>query len=244
MTVKKALVLILIIAAIVLFGMKYGCRDFWIPGVIQTINKSIESKVDEAKEETEKLEKGYLKQIESAEKVGTSYERLGRLYAEQGNWTPAIDALTKALQYGNTKPEIHFLLGGSYANRGKETNNKNDIDLGEKHYNQALEKNPSMYRARYGLGMLNFYLKDNKQKGIEIMREIIKERRDSYEARFALGLFYYETREVSRALSVYEDLHSDLKKLPDSPDIKAMMENCQANITRIMAELASTGSGR
>lgn len=235
MNAKKILVLILLITLCVLIGVKFGCRDLWIPGVMKHLDSN---SIDKIEQDINDSKKRYQKQLDSAEKVGSNYEKLGIKYTEQGNWTPAIEAFTKALEYGNAGPEIHFLIGATYANRAKETNSKSDVDLSEKHYKTALAKNPNMHRASYGLGLLYFYLKNDRQKGIEVMRELSVKKNDFYDARFALARFYYESGEPNRALSVYEELYSSLQKRVDSSDSKSMLQECQANINRIKSEFS------
>lgn len=235
MNIKKTIILILLIVLCVVLGLKFGCRDLWIPGVMKKLGTGSVSSI---KQDIDDSEKRYRKQLESAEKVGSNYERLGKKYTEQQNWTPALEAFNKALEYGNAGPEIHFLIGATYANRAKETGSKSDIESSERHYKLALSKNPNFHRANYGLGLLSFYIKNDKQKGIEIMRELVSKKNDFYDARFALGRFYYENSEPNKALSVYEELYSDLQKRAKSDDNTTMLKECQANITRIMTELS------
>jgi tetratricopeptide (TPR) repeat protein len=237
---RKLLLFLLIIAALALVVFKYGgIRELLTLGAVKKVRSA---DIEEIKKETDDSAKRYRSQLESAEKVSLNYERLGRKYAEQGNWTPAIESFTKALEYGGgSSAEIHYLLGAAYANRAKETDSKDDIAMAESQYGKAVSGNPELSSARYGLGLLVFYLKKERPRGIDIMRELIIRKPDFLDARFALGRFYYENGEPSRALSVYEDLYSALQKRGDSAETQKLLADCKANISRLMSELSRGG---
>jgi tetratricopeptide (TPR) repeat protein len=210
---KKLILPLLIIILVGLLLYKYGCEGLFTLGAVKKVRPK---GVTEIKKETDESVKRYRAQLEGAEKVGSNYEKLGREYVKKGDWTPAIEALTQAIEYGNTGARVHYFLGAAYANRANETAGKDDIEKAEHHYKMAVEKNPKIYDASYGLGILTFYLKKDRDKGIEIMKEISFKEPSYYQARFALGRFYYESGEAARALSVYQDHYSDLQKKPDS----------------------------
>lgn len=232
-TFKNILSVTLFFAFLGLLFYKFG-GELLVPGAVKKVRPAATEDLQEA---ADKSAAKYRDNLESAEKTAVSYEKLGRQYAEQGNWTPAIDALSTAIEYGANSANVHYYLGAAYANRAKETNKKEDIRQGEAHYKMALEKNPSMASAKYGLGLLTFYLKNEKQTGISIMKALVSEQPSFYNAGFALARFYYETGEAAVALPVYERLYDDLSKQSKSSETTGMMENCKANISRIRAEL-------
>jgi len=236
---KKILFVLLVISVFTFFGcgessIPEAVKNLFIPGAVKKVRSS---DLEKMQKEADESAKRYRAQLESAEKVRTNYEKLGRRYADNGNWTPAIDCLTKALGYGSVSADTHYVLGASYANRAKETGNKNDMDMAESHYTKSMTKNPELVSAQYGLGLLVFYLKKDYPRGIQIMKELTVRKPDFFEGRFALGRLYYENGEVARALSVYEDLYSALQSRKDSNVTQEMRDNCKANITRIMNEL-------
>jgi tetratricopeptide (TPR) repeat protein len=232
---KKIIIGILFISAISLGIYKYGVENLFTPGAVKRVReKTIERLIKDTKE----AEGRYKNQLEKADKVGKSYEKLGRKYLQNKNWTPGIEALNRAVEYGSSGARVHYLLGAAYANRGKELGSKDDINKAEVHYKRAIELNDKMNSARYGLGILAFYLKKETDKGIMIMKSIIRRDREYYSARFALGRFYYETGKKNRSLAVYEDLYSDLQKKKDSPLMKEYRKKTKKNISRIMMELS------
>ncbi|MCL1910970.1 MAG: tetratricopeptide repeat protein [Leptospirales bacterium] len=231
---KKILLGLIVISVFVFVGLKFGCGDILIPGAVKKVRTS---DIEEMQKEADESAKRYRSQLESAEKVKTNYEKLGRRYAENGNWTPAIECFTIAIGYGSVSADVHYRLAGVYANRAKETGSKDDINMAESHYGKAISRNPEFISAQYGLGLLVFYLKKDQAKGIEIMKELGVRKPDFFEGRFALGRFYYENGEAARALSVYENLYSALQDKKDSNATQEMRNNCKANITRIMSEL-------
>ncbi|MCL2025757.1 MAG: tetratricopeptide repeat protein [Leptospirales bacterium] len=216
------------------FSLPEAVKDFFIPGAVKKVRLP---DIERMQREADESAKRYRKQLESAERVRINYEQLGRRYADQGSWTPAIECFTTAIGYGSAGADIHYMLGASYANRARETNNKEDMNMAESHYSKAISKNPELVSAQYGLGLLVFFLKKDHARGIEIMRELSFRRPDFFEARFALGRFYYENGEIARALSTYESLYSALQDRKDSSITREMRDNCKANITRIMSEL-------
>lgn len=231
----KKILLILLVASILMFlGLKFGFKELLIPGAVKKVQAP---DIEEMQKEADDSAKRYRSQLESAEKVKTNYEKLGRKYADRGSWTPAIECFTIALGYGSVSADIHYRLGASYANRAKETGSKDDIKMAESHYSKAISRNPEFVSAQYGLGLLVFYLKKDQAKGIEIMKELTARKPDFFDGRFALGRFYYENGEPARALSVYESLYAALQNKKDSNITQEMRDNCKANITRIMSEL-------
>ncbi len=230
---KKILIGILFIAAVSLGIYKYGVKRLFTPGAVRKVR---EKKVERLIKDAEEAEGRYKKQLEKADKVGKSYEKLGKKYLQNKNWTPGIEALNKAVEYGSSGSRVHYLLGAAYANRGKELDNKDDIQRAETHYRRAIELNNRLNSARYGLGILIFYLKKDHGEGIKIMKSIIGRDREYYSARFALGRFYYETGKLDQSLEVYEDLYSDLRKKSDSPLMIEYRKKVKENISRVMMD--------
>ena len=94
------------------------------------------------------------------------------------------------------------------------------------------------YDAQNALAILLFYHKNEKEKALSIIEGVVSRNKSSYIARFTLGRFYYEMNNLDKALSVYEDLESDLAKLPPSGIINEFKSQCRENIQRIMSELS------
>jgi len=231
---KKILLALLILSILVFLSLKFGWRELLTPGAVKKVRTT---GVEEMKKEADESAKRYRSQLESAEKVKTNYEKLGRRYADNGNWTPAIESFTMALGYGSVSADIHYMLGVSYANRAKETDSKDDIIMAESHYGKAIARNPEFLSAQYGLGLLVFYLKKDHAGGIEIMKKLNAYKPDFFEGRFALGRFYYESGQPALALSVYENLYSALQDKKNSTATQEMRDNCKTNIARIANEL-------
>jgi len=232
---KKILFFVLFISFIGLLGYKFGFETLFTPGAVKRVRKESLQDIEKSAVEAESR---YRKQLESSEKTGNAFEKLGKRYTEHKDWTPAIDSFKKAIEYGSSGARVHFFLGAAYANRGKELAEQSDIKKSEHHYRRAIEINPKLTDAEYGLGILTFYMKKNKGKGISIMKSIAAREPNYYQARFALARFYYENRNPSKSLSVYEDLYSDLNSRPESPKMEQYKKNCKKNISRLMMELS------
>lgn len=230
---KKIIGPVLFAVFIALLLWKYGENAF-VPG---SVMKAASGTVSALEEGAQADEENFRAQMEAAEKTSAGYEKLGRKYAEQHSWTPAVEALEKALEYGSGSPDLHYILGAVYANRAMEEENSADVKKAELHYRKTLEKNPGHRYAAYGLGLMTFYLKKDRAAGIDLMKKTVKADENFYEAKFALARFYYENSEPAAALEMYEDLALRLEKTGNVSGIKEMKENCRNNISRIRSEI-------
>ena len=221
-----------IIAIIIVFDGEIIKRIF----VLKSVRVVTQSEIKRIEEELSELTAKSSTNPEAVNKIGVLYQNLGGKYNEKGAWDPAIDALQKALGYGRNTPLVHYQLAIAYANRGTQIENKDDIDKAQIHYEKALQMDPNFIEAKYGLAILLFYQKDNRSKALQLMEEITKQKPTFYRARFALGRFYYENKDLNKSLSVYQDLYTDLEKM-DSPLAKEYKQACKENIQRITTEL-------
>lgn len=171
--------------------------------------------------------------------LGNIYYKLGLLYLEKKNWDEAVASFKKATGYGKDSPSTYYNLAVAYGNRGRELGTKEDLNSAEKNYRLAIEKNAAFSDARYGLGILLFYEKDQKEDGLRIMEQLVSRNSDYIRGYFALGRFYYELNKPEKALAVYEALHGVLEKKSDrSEEIKLYKQQCRDNIERLMRELS------
>lgn len=227
------LVISSIIALIIIFDGEIIKKIF----VLKPVRVVTQSEIKRMEEELSDLTSKSTSNPEVVNKIGVLYQNLGGKYNERGAWDPAIDALQKALGYGRNNPLVHYQLAIAYANRGSQIGNKDDIDKAQIHYEKALQMDPNFIEAKYGLAIILFYEKENRTKAVQLMEEIAKQKPTFYRARFALGRFYYENKDLNKSLSVYQDLYTDLEKV-DSPQAKEYKQACKENIQRITAELA------
>lgn len=227
------LVISSIIALIIIFDGEIIKKIF----VLKPVRVVTQSEIKRMEEELSDLTSKSTSNPEVVNKIGVLYQNLGGKYNERGAWDPAIDALQKALGYGRNNPLVHYQLAIAYANRGSQIGNKDDIDKAQIHYEKALQMDPNFTEAKYGLAIILFYEKENRTKAIQLIEEIAKQKPTFYRARFALGRFYYENKDLNKSLSVYQDLYTDLEKV-DSPQAKEYKQACKENIQRITAELA------
>ncbi len=227
------LVISSIIALIIVFDGEIIKKIF----VLKPVRVVTQSEIKRMEEELSDLTSKSTSNPEVVNKIGVLYQNLGGKYNERGAWDPALDALQKALGYGRNNPLVHYQLAIAYANRGSQIGNKDDIDKAQIHYEKALQMDPNFTEAKYGLAIILFYEKENRTKAVQLMEEIAKQKPTFYRARFALGRFYYENKDLNKSLSVYQDLYTDLEKV-NSPLAKEYKQACKENIQRITAELA------
>ena len=177
------------------------------------------------------------KKIEAGDSLADLYEALGVAFLLRKNWELSIENCEKAISFGNVAHDIHRRLATAYSNRGRELNNESDFDKAVYHYRLALEKNPENYDAMYGLSLVLYFEKNEKKTGIEIIKDLIENKPDYYEARMACARMLYEDGNRHGALSVYQSLLEDLDQ--DTAARKRFENDVMANINRITRELAS-----
>lgn len=228
-----------LITSIIIFPAcdKESLKDFFMLGSVKKVQSET---LEELEKKAHDLADNSSKETGSGEKLGIVYQKIGDKYLQRKTWTSAIEAYEKAIGYGRDSSVVHYTIAVAYANRGRELQKTQDIDRAEFHYKRAVEISPDNYRARYGLGILYAYTKDDKTKGLKVFRDLIALNRNYFDARFAIGRIYYELGEKRKSLSTYEDLYSDLKQQKKSPQMDEYIKNCKLNIERLMVELAGS----
>jgi cytochrome c-type biogenesis protein CcmH/NrfG len=141
---------------------------------------------------------------------------LGRKYLVAGSYNLAREALEEA-EY--LKPysafikkdlgECYYFLGASALDQ--EERDKN-FQKSRAYYNKALEIDPELIEARYGLSLVLYFGFDNVQGAIEQMKMVVEQDPRNVDARFALGRYYYELEEYSKALGEYIEITNILPK--------------------------------
>ncbi len=178
---------------------------------------------------------------ESPDKLALSYQKLGEKYLENGMFDASIETFSKALALGRENPLVHYSLGVAYANRAKDGKAIADIEKSEFHYRKALAINPSYKSAAYGLAILLFYVKDEKDEGIKMLESLVEGRKSMYHERMALGRLYYDAGRYSTALSHYQTLCADLDAARDNPLISEYRKACRDNAHKLMESISSHG---
>jgi tetratricopeptide (TPR) repeat protein len=160
---------------------------------------------------------------------------LGRQYLLTGSFNLAREVLEEA-EY--LKPysayvkkdlgECYYFLGTSTLD-GEEKERYFEKSLA--YYNKALEIRPDLTEARYGLGLLLYFAYKDVEGAIEEMKRVLDQDARDVDARFALGRFYYESGEYSKALGEYLEI---TRILPKSSPRRIKAED---NILQINREL-------
>jgi len=193
----------------------------------------------EVKDKILKLEKEEIKDPVTIKRLAEQYNLIGIFYLEKHLWDMSIDAFTNSIKYGNASADAYYSLGLGYGNRGADKNSQDDFNKAEFYYRKALEINGSLLDAKYALSILLFYHREKgKEEAQTLINEIIIKNPAYYPARFANGKINYELGNKEKALTIYQDLASDLEKLPPSGISNEYKIQCSSNITRIMSELS------
>ncbi len=207
---------------------------------MRTDHKSKSDKYyQEVKDKIIKLEKIEYKDATTTGRLAQQYNLMGNYYIERRLWDLTIDAFNNSIKYGNVTESVFYSLGLAYANRGVEKNSQDDLTKAEFNYRKAIEISGAFLDAKYALSILLFYHRANgKDEAQTLLNEILVKNRAYYPARFASGRFNYELGNKEKALSIYQELASDLEKLPPSGLSSDYKVECNNNITRIMSELS------
>lgn len=178
---------------------------------------------------------------ESPAKLALSYQKLGEKYLENGMFDASIETFTKALALGRDNPLVHYSLGVAYANKAKEGKATSDIEKAEFHYRKALQLNPSYTSAAYGLALFLFYVKEEKEEGIDMLEKLVAGRKSLYRERMALGRLYFDAGKYATALSHYQALCADLDAARDNPLIIEYRTACRDNAHKLMEFISQQG---
>lgn len=202
--------------------------------------KSMEDRnIQNIKDKIAGLEKEQLKDVATTNRLAEQYALLGRTFLDKKLWDQSIECFLNAEKYGGNGAAVMYALGLGYANRGYERNSDADFAKAEEYYRKSLEKNPGYDDAMYGLGVLMYYHRNNKDEGLRLVTELSMKNSAYYAARFAVARFNYENGDLQKALQVYQQLQQDLDRLPDSGAINEYRRLCSENIARVTADLSA-----
>jgi tetratricopeptide (TPR) repeat protein len=177
--------------------------------------------------------------VQAVDRLDEVDRALGHQYLLAGSFNLAREALEEA-EY--LKPysayvkkdlgECYYFLGASALDREEKDR---FFERSLAYYNKALEISADLTEAHYGLGLLLYFAYNDVEGAIEEMKRVLAQESRDVDARFALGRFYYETGEYSKALGEYLEITRILPK--GSPRrIKA-----EDNILQINRELGASG---
>ncbi len=219
------------------FAVMQGCKDISGCNTMRSaINRDKNTVIADLTEQIKEIEDDDEEKARSLGRLQSLYFQLGTQYLDQKLWDMAIPAFSSSLKYGKKAPVVYYSMAVAYANRGAENKNRDDLDRAESYYKKTLEIDSSYYEASYGLAVLLFFEKDDKEKALSIMEETAAKNPKFYMAKFGLGRFYYELGQPEKALANYRSLQKDLEKLPDSEAIREYRDQCAENIQRIVSE--------
>jgi tetratricopeptide (TPR) repeat protein len=233
MKIVKGFIAFFLVATVVILVAKY----FNVGLVREYTGVNSDKTINDLKEKIADLEKEKIKDTRTMISLADNYSRLGTIYIGKRLWDPAIESYLKSMKYGKDTPGLYYSAGLAYGNRGAERDSREDIDKAEHYYNKAIAMQENYSDAQNALAILLFYHKDEKNKALSLIQEVVGHNKKNYMARFTQARFYYEMDKIPQALSVYEDLNADLEKLPPSGVKDEYMKNCRDNIQRIMIEV-------
>lgn len=227
----------ILVCAVIIAVAAVGTKYFnWSCSPLREYRANTDKDIRDTLDRIAEIEKDGTKDTVTIGRLRDQYSRLGTIYLQKSLWDMAIESFGRSIGYGAT-PGVMYSLGIAHANRGVERDSQEDIDRAESYYRKALDMKDDLNDARNALAILLFYHKDEKERALALAEEAVAREKKFYIARFTLGRFYYEMNRPEKALSVYEDLHAELEKLPPSEIINDYKNQCRDNIQRIMSEI-------
>lgn len=121
---------------------------------------------------------------------------LGILYFESSDYAKAILFLERALSKNPNDPYIHLYLAESHSATGQ-------TDLAESEYRQALQLNPDLTEAQYGLGLI-LESRGETQKALEYYRSVASKNPNHAGAFFQIGSIAYRQNNLKEAAEAFE----------------------------------------
>jgi tetratricopeptide (TPR) repeat protein len=226
---------LLLLLSMTFFACKdTGCKDIMKGSSLRRYDVS--DRIEKINKEISLLEKND-KDQQSVIRLGDLHEQLATIYIEKEDLDTALIHVDKAFTYRRNNPYLNYLAGLIYGNKGAKSGLKDEINKSEGYYRRAITLKHNYDEALYGLAILLFLYKNERPEPILILEELYKRTPSYYQARFALGRFYYESGRKEEALDIYSILRTDLNKLPDSQIIRTYIESCNANIQKIQNEI-------
>jgi tetratricopeptide (TPR) repeat protein len=195
----KSKTLRILVLLLIILG---GCGDTATEYFKRASKYARKGKPEDWERAIKEYEKIITLKIEAYDRVAYLHRRLGDLFLEREMFKKAEEHYLAALEILPNVPEIHCSLGIVYANLG--ITEPHYFDKAIRSYEKAILLRPDYARPYYGVGLVYFYKKGLRKKGIERLQKAIELSPEYVEAHVALGQMYYEEGEFEKAIREYE----------------------------------------
>jgi tetratricopeptide (TPR) repeat protein len=184
--------------------------------------------------------------VEAGAKVGTYYELLATRYLEKGMYRDAYQALAKAVGYFPDVASLHYNAGLSAAYVAKSEAIRGPAGAAEKerwfavseaNYKRALDINPRMAGALYGLAVLYSFELGRPAESEPLLRRLLDVEKRNADAMLLLARSYYAMGRLEDAANWYETA----AKSTGSPDKRRAAEE---NRARVVSEIGGKANGK
>src|ERR1044072_1715387 len=140
-----------------------------------------------------------------------AYAKLGKIYAAQKNYKPAVEALEAAARYNSNSADVQISLSIAYFDAGAY---EQALDVA----GRALALDANSVGARQMLGKSEFML-GHFDKAARHLEAALRLAPKDYDISYTLGLAYLKQRQVAPAKEIYERI---LKQLGDRPQLRVV----------------------
>lgn len=190
------------------------------PVSIEEIKEAISKYDDEAREV--QMKNG---------KVGLWYKILGTRYIDRKMYGEALKCFQMALEYYPDNPNLYYytaICAGymSHASldfdaTGNFEKKNHYLELSESAYLRALEIDPRLTTALYGLGVLYVFELDECEKAVPYLERYLNIETRSVDGMFLLARAYYFTEEYDKAIALYDKIIETTKSAEKKAEAEA-----------------------
>ncbi|MDR0568407.1 MAG: tetratricopeptide repeat protein [Spirochaetaceae bacterium] len=172
--------------------------------------------------------------VKDAAQTAVYWKILATRLQEDGLYSDAFDAITRAIEYTPQEPTLHYMRGlyaGLLAKNSYDaisTRRDQYFSIAEYEYLRAIELAEDYGRPRYGLGILYVFELNRPAEAIPHLERYLEISRNNVDAMFVLARAYYVTGNTDEAVYLYERIPSltkDPKKRLDAENNKRMIQN-------------------
>ncbi len=193
----KKIIYIIVVLFVISCGSEINQRNRRAKRLSQS--KKLE-KWEEAIKEYDKI---IMTKVNAREYQSFLYRKLGKRHMQMEHWNDALYNYEKAAEILPNEAVLYCRMGVCLSQLSKSESNEEKkmglVKKAEEKYKKAIELNSKLIDSYYGLGIINFYVYKNYNKGIEYMKEVLLRKQKDIDGYFALGRFYYEKGDLEYA---------------------------------------------
>ncbi|MBQ1949300.1 MAG: tetratricopeptide repeat protein [Treponema sp.] len=164
-------------------------------------------------------------------KIGLWYKILGTRYIDRKMYGEALKCFQTALEFYPENPNLYYYTAvcAGYMSHaaldfdavGNFEKKQNYLNLSESAYLRALQIDPRLTTALYGIGVLYVFELDENEKAIPYLERYLDIETRSIDGMFVLARAYYSTEQYDKAVQLYDRIISTSKSAEKRAEAEA-----------------------